>query len=64
MERNTGKVRLYKEWLPKWRGTQGRLGYIKRVASQVERNIGKVRLGYIKRVATQVERNIGKVRLY
>jgi len=34
------------------------------VATQVERNIGKVRLGYIKRVATQVERNIGKVRLY
>ena len=38
----------------------GRLGYIKRVATQVERNRGKVGLGYIKRVATQAERNIGK----
>ena len=37
--------------------------YINRVATQVVRNIGKVRLGYIKRVATQVERNTGKARL-
>jgi hypothetical protein len=38
----------------------GRLGYIKRVATQMERNIGNVRLHYTKRVATQAEWNIGK----